>query len=1119
MAKLLGGTRIYGNATVDGNLTVGANASSLLGSSMTGITLQGQLQPYTVQGSDGTVTSTVLSLPSVFGIAALASTGNVVRTYISKSSGTNDLQIGAQNTSYQGNVVLNAGTGATSGIRIVTGTNANLVSTFDNAGNLTVVGNATINGGQLTVGNIVASGNVSIAGNLSITGNITSVNYETVTNTEYVTTLVATTVNAATIGNSGSTLTGTLSTAAQPNVTSVGTLTGLNVNSTSGMYFANISGAALSPYGSIQTWQFFTQNAVSGGPGSWILFPDSTYQYTAYPGTNLSGQANLALTNLSASTIGNTGAIITGSSGSFSATTTSTSTTTGALVVSGGVGIGGDLNVAGNISAASLNTVSSTQLSVTAPLVYLTSTPYPYNFDIGMYSHFIGGPANTYAHTGFVRSYSNGYWGLFSNVKTEPAGTVSWGDAGLIWDSMKVGALTIANSTASSSTTTGALIVIGGAGIAGNIVSGGSGQFGGAYNENTTSAGVFIGNTGSGTPSPRIGLFNGTTAQNWQIDNYGGTFRWFTPGVTRMQLDTNGNLAVNGLTTVSPGTQNLDSAFVITGNVWKGGVGYHDFMRVTSTYSGVTNPTKYFRLDSVGTLQIINSAYTNNIFNLTDAGALTIPSTVTVGNVITTNGVFWSNGTAYSSGGGGGSFNGGTITGALTINNTTASTSTSTGALIVNGGIGVAGNVWAGQVYATNNGNGTNFAVGDDAWIGDINVANTSRLMGQQDATQGYLVFGNSNTTNTIGRSGTNPITVTGPFNVTGNTAITNTLYAQGVYDNGNRVVSTSSGAGNLTISAGAITLTATGPGATTVGSSTAIPVITTDAYGRITALTSSSVSTTINLAGTSGTGSVAGGGTLTFASTNGVTATVSGSTITISDPQDIRSNASPTFAGGNFTGNVTRNSRAIVTNYSGNIAPTSPVMGDEWFRGNTGVMYKYLYDNVSNTYNWLNISSALYNANTAAVANTLALRDSGGNLTATNFLGTASSAKYADLAEIYASDSNYEPGTVVVFGGPAEITVTKKTHDTRVAGVISTNPAYLMNSEAVGLPVAFTGRVPCLVRGPVSKGDVLVTSAYEKYAERMTDALYRPGCILGKSLGDVAENVFATIEVVVGRF
>lgn len=216
---------------------------------------------------------------------------------------------------------------------------------------------------------------------------------------------------------------------------------------------------------------------------------------------------------------------------------------------------------------------------------------------------------------------------------------------------------------------------------------------------------------------------------------------------------------------------------------------------------------------------------------------------------------------------------------------------------------------------------------------------------------------------------------------------------------------------------------------------------------------------------------------------------------------------------------NIARNNRTVVTNFSGNTAPVTPLQGDEWFRGNTGVMYKYLFDNVSNTFNWVDMTSALYNANTAAVANTLALRDSGANLTAANFLGVASSAKYADLAEIYTSDKQYLPGTVVVFGGTKEITATTKTHDTRVAGVISTNPAYLMNSEAIGLPVAFTGRVPCLVKGPVVKGDVLVTSAHERYAERLTSALYQPGCILGKALDEVGDNEFATIEVVVGRF
>jgi hypothetical protein len=133
---------------------------------------------------------------------------------------------------------------------------------------------------------------------------------------------------------------------------------------------------------------------------------------------------------------------------------------------------------------------------------------------------------------------------------------------------------------------------------------------------------------------------------------------------------------------------------------------------------------------------------------------------------------------------------------------------------------------------------------------------------------------------------------------LTANTVVNNTLYAQGVYDNGVRVVSTSSGAGNLSISGTAINLPQTGPGAVNAGSATTIPTIVTDAYGRIVSLTSNSVSTTVNLTGTSGSGSFAGGGTLTFASTNGVTIAVGTSYANISTPQDLRISATPTFNG-----------------------------------------------------------------------------------------------------------------------------------------------------------------------------------------------------------------------------
>lgn len=131
----------------------------------------------------------------------------------------------------------------------------------------------------------------------------------------------------------------------------------------------------------------------------------------------------------------------------------------------------------------------------------------------------------------------------------------------------------------------------------------------------------------------------------------------------------------------------------------------------------------------------------------------------------------------------------------------------------------------------------------------------------------------------------------------------------------------------------------------------------------------------------------------------------------------------------------------------------------------------------------------------------------------------TATSARYADLAEIFEADSNYAPGTVVVFGGDKEVTVTNLTHDTTVAGVVSTNPAYLMNNEAAGLPVALTGRVPCMVKGPVRQGTVLVTSNQPGVAEAIDNSLFKPGCVLGKSLDCIDHEETKLIEIIVGRF
>jgi hypothetical protein len=128
-----------------------------------------------------------------------------------------------------------------------------------------------------------------------------------------------------------------------------------------------------------------------------------------------------------------------------------------------------------------------------------------------------------------------------------------------------------------------------------------------------------------------------------------------------------------------------------------------------------------------------------------------------------------------------------------------------------------------------------------------------------------------------------------------------------------------------------------------------------------------------------------------------------------------------------------------------------------------------------------------------------------------------ATSAQYADLAEIYEADLEYEVGTVVIFGGDKEITVSSMGADPRVAGVISGAPAYLMNSEATGLAVALQGKVPCKVVGQISKGDMLVThSQHPGVARKGTNPSM--GTVIGKALEEYNSTEIGTINIVAGR-
>ena len=159
---------------------------------------------------------------------------------------------------------------------------------------------------------------------------------------------------------------------------------------------------------------------------------------------------------------------------------------------------------------------------------------------------------------------------------------------------------------------------------------------------------------------------------------------------------------------------------------------------------------------------------------------------------------------------------------------------------------------------------------------------------------------------------------------------------------------------------------------------------------------------------------------------------------------------------------------------------------------------------------------------NNITILGALTTLSTGANTTLGNITGnwqlTAGSqlnATYADLSEYYEADTDYESGTVLEFGGDKEVTIAEDSTP-RVAGVVSTNPAYAMNTECQGIAVAIAlqGRVPTKVRGTIRKGDMMV-SAGDGYA-RSSSAPYM-GTVIGKSLENF-DGIEGIIEVAVGR-
>jgi urease beta subunit len=161
-------------------------------------------------------------------------------------------------------------------------------------------------------------------------------------------------------------------------------------------------------------------------------------------------------------------------------------------------------------------------------------------------------------------------------------------------------------------------------------------------------------------------------------------------------------------------------------------------------------------------------------------------------------------------------------------------------------------------------------------------------------------------------------------------------------------------------------------------------------------------------------------------------------------------------------------------------------------------------------------------NSNAAATAIVNGAANAVGNIGSStsyfnNIFAQATTALYADLAEVYESDADYAPGTVVRFGGSKEVTISSTAGDPTVAGVISANPSYLMNNGLTAdhrAIVALTGRIPTSVTGTVYKGSMMVAAGNGCAMACATPAM---GTVIGKALENF-DGESGMIEIVVGR-
>jgi hypothetical protein len=762
-----GATLLYTNATDTWNLNKGLvgttttmNSGNIGGLQATAI---GNITPGTAVFTTATAGGfQANSIGNINPGTAFFTTANATNIYA--------LTIGNASTTLNGNVF---------------GGNANLTSTT--AATSTTTGALQVAGGAGVAGNVYIGGSLVTTG---VSGNISGVN------TVFTTTVNATSINSATIGNIGAILRGDGSNISNISLGSIsGTYPTANVSMYSNVTFSTAN----------QTYSLVFSNIgqTNGVSGNTILSVNGydTAGASYNPSTGLMTVGSINTGALGTSSINNTLTII--SSGNIVAASSapSTSTTTGSFIAKGGAGVAGNLNVGGNVNITGITTHTGNVAFDGGQVTHYDSI-----IDLHTYGNLAAWSTDDGKDIGLRLHYYNGadalaFVGLENSTKTlqflinatEVAGNVT-GTYGNIW----AGSQFLSNTTASTSTTTGALQVAGGAGIAGNVYVG-------------TNL-VVLGDTSLSTAN--IGGLQAKAIGN------------VTPGTGAFTtVTTTGNVTVGG-------------NIAITGNI---------VPSANITYSLGTSSLRFKDLWLSGQTEYLGGAVigedANGNLNLTTAtgNRVTIASTSNIvavtGNVVTP----WVLGNIIGATG--------TFTTSANITGTGTSTSTTTGALVVAGGAGIAGNVYVGTntvITGTLNVTGestlTTGTVGglQAKAIGNITPGTYTFTTGNVTALQA-TVIGNITPGTAVFTTANSTIA-----NITGTTAsTTNTtgalVVAGGVGIGGNIVAGATSGSvhalqGNLLIGPAQSSVSA--DSSFTINQNTDVPLLFPNAVSHISTVT-----------------------------------------------------------------------------------------------------------------------------------------------------------------------------------------------------------------------------------------------------------------------------------------